>query len=154
MLVFRKALGNFDLIGSLDTDDHRDLRNFVPAVDVYEDAQKLVLKLEVPGILPEDLDVRVEGRTLTVKGERKFETEEKEENFRRIERRFGSFVRSFTLPGTVDVENVDATSVDGVLSISLVKKAEAKPKQIEVKVAPAASTSKQVEAKVADNQAA
>ena len=72
--------------------------NFVPAVDVYEDAEKLVLKLEVPGIRREDLDIRVEGRTLSVKGERKFEREEKEENFHRIERRYGSFVRSFTLP--------------------------------------------------------
>ena len=102
--------------------------NFVPAVAGYEDAQKLVLKLEVPGIRKEDLDIRVEGRTLTVKGERKFEAEEKEENFYRIERRYGSFARSFTLPGTVDVENVEAQAADGVLSISLAKKAEAKPK--------------------------
>src|SRR6201996_3139591 len=79
--------------------------NFVPAVDVYEDAQKLVLKLEVPGISPEDLDIRVEGRTLTVKGERKFEAEEKEENFHRIERRYGSLVRSFTLRATVHTED-------------------------------------------------
>ena len=124
--------------------------NFVPAVDVYEDAQKLVLKLEVPGIPKEALDIRVEGRTLTVKGERKFENEEKEENFHRIERRFGSFVRSFTLPNTVDVENVEANAADGVLSISLNKKPEAKPKQIEVKVgaAPVAGP-KQVEAKAA-----
>lgn len=125
--------------------------NFVPAVDVYEDAQKLVLKLEVPGIAKEDLDIRVEGKTLTVKGERKFESEEKEENFRRIERRYGSFVRSFTLPGTVDVESVEATSTDGVLSISLAKKPEAKPKQIEVKVASAAGAPKQVEAQAADS---
>jgi HSP20 family protein len=122
--------------------------NFVPAVDVYEDAQKLVLKLEVPGIRTADLDIRVEGRTLTVKGERKFEAEEKEENFRRIERRFGSFTRSFTLPVTVDTESVDATSADGVLSVTLAKKPEAKPKQIEVKTAPAATT-RQVEAEVA-----
>lgn len=108
--------------------------NFVPAVDVYEDAQKLVLKLEVPGIRKEDLDLRVEGRTLTVKGERKFENEEKEENFTRIERHFGSFVRSFTLPNSVDAESIEAQSVDGVLTISLGKKAEAKPRQIEVKV--------------------
>ena len=80
--------------------------NFVPAVDVYEDAQKLVLKLEVPGIRKEDLDIRVEGRTLTVKGERKFESEEKEENFVRVERRFGSFTRSFTLPATVSTEDI------------------------------------------------
>jgi len=120
--------------------------SFVPAVDVYEDAQKLVLKLEIPGIRKEDLDIHVEGRTLTVKGERKFETEEKEENFQRIERRFGSFVRSFTLPSTVNTEEVVAESADGVLSITLGKKPEAKPKQIQVQVKQAAETPKQVEA--------
>jgi HSP20 family protein len=122
--------------------------NFVPAVDVYEDAQKLVLKLEVPGIRREDLDIRVEGRTLSIKGERKLEAEEKEENFHRIERRYGSFVRSFTLPVTVNTDDIAATSQDGVLSISLAKKPEAKPKQIEVKIAPAATEHKQVEATV------
>jgi HSP20 family protein len=123
--------------------------NFVPAVDVYEDTQKLILKLEVPGIRKEDLDIRVEGRTLTVKGERKFEAEEKEENFQRIERRFGSFVRSFTLPATVSTDEIAAVSTDGVLSISLAKKPEAKPKQIEVKVAgsQAETAPRQVEAK-------
>ena len=119
--------------------------SFIPAVDVYEDVEKLVLKLEVPGIRREDLDVRVEGRTLTVKGERKFESEEKEENFHRIERRYGSFVRSFTLPSTVNTEKVEATSADGVVSISFAKKAEAQPKQIQVQVASAAEQ-KQVEA--------
>ena len=67
---------------------------FVPAVDVYEDAEKLVLKLEVPGVKPEDLDIRLENQTLTIKGERRFESNEKAENFHRIERRFGSFVRA------------------------------------------------------------
>ena len=118
--------------------------NFVPAVDVYEDTQKLVLKLEVPGIAKDDLDIRVEGRTLTVKGERKFEAEEKEQNYHRIERRYGTFVRSFTLPATVDTEDVQAVSQDGVLSITLAKKAESKPKQIAVK---AGEAPKQVEAK-------
>jgi HSP20 family protein len=88
----------------------------------------------------------VEGRTLSVKGERKFESEEKEENFHRIERRFGSFVRSFTLPSTVDTEQIAATSVDGVLSISLAKKPEAKQKQITVQVAGPGGDAKQVEA--------
>jgi len=119
--------------------------SFIPAVDVYEDVEKLVLKLEVPGIRREDLDVRVEGRTLMVKGERKFESEEKEENFHRIERRYGSFVRSFTLPSTVNTEKAEATSADGVVSISFAKKAEAQPKQIQVQVASAAEQ-KQVEA--------
>ena len=121
--------------------------NFVPAVDVYEDAHRLVLKLEVPGIRKEDLNINVEGRNLTVRGERKFESDEKEENFRRIERRFGSFTRTFTLPQMVDTESIDATSTDGVLNISLAKKPEAKPKQIEVKVGgPQTGAGKQVEA--------
>ena len=119
--------------------------SFVPAVDVYEDAEKLVLKFEVPGIPREALDIRVEGRTLTVKGERKFENEEKEENFHRIERRYGSFLRSFTLPSTLNTEQVEASSADGVLSISFAKKPEAQPKQIQIQVTPVAQ--KQVEAK-------
>ena len=109
--------------------------SFVPAVDVYEDAEKVVLKLEVPGIEEKDLDVRVENHTLTVKGERKFEKEEKEENFHRIERRYGSFYRAFTLPSTVDTENVDAKYNAGVLKLELKKKPEAQPKQIKVNVA-------------------
>jgi HSP20 family protein len=109
--------------------------SFVPAVDVYEDTNKVVLKLEVPGIDEKDLDIRMENNTLTVKGERKFETEEKEENFRRIERRFGSFFRSFTVPSTVDTENIGATYNAGVLKLELNKKPEAQPKQIKVNVA-------------------
>lgn len=120
--------------------------SFLPAVDVYEDEHKVVLKLEVPGIPKESLSLNIEGRTLTVKGERKFETEEKEENFQRIERRYGSFTRSFTLPATVDTENVSATTADGVLTISLAKKPEAKPRQIEVKAAQGSSAPRQVEA--------
>ncbi len=109
--------------------------SFVPAVDIYEDAQKVVLKLEVPGIEEKDLDIRVEDRKLTVKGERKFEKEEKQENFHRIERSFGSFIRAFTLPSTVDTETVKATYTAGVLKLELAKKAEAQPKQIKVNVA-------------------
>jgi HSP20 family protein len=109
--------------------------SFTPAVDVYEDPQKVVLKLEVPGIDEKDLDVRVENHTLTVKGERKFEKEEKEENFHRIERRYGSFYRAFTLPQTVDTENVQANYNAGVLKLELKKKAEAQPKQIKVNIA-------------------
>jgi HSP20 family protein len=109
--------------------------SFVPAVDVYEDTEKVVLKLEVPGVEEKDLDVRVENHTLTVKGERKFEKEEKEENFHRIERRYGSFYRAFTLPSTVDAQNVDAKYNAGVLKLELKKKPEAQPKQIKVNVA-------------------
>jgi HSP20 family protein len=124
--------------------------NFIPPVDVYEDAQQLVLKLEVPGIRQEDLDVRVENQTLTVKGERKFESHEKEENFHRIERRYGSFTRSFTLPQTVDAAAVKASYDNGVLSISLAKKEAAKPKQVKVEIGNgSAAQPKQVEGKTA-----
>ncbi len=120
--------------------------SFIPAVDIYEDAQHVALKLEIPGIRQEDLDIRVENQTLSVRGERKFEAEEKEENFHRIERRFGSFVRSFTLPQTVDTDTVKASYENGVLKISISKKAEAKPKQIKVELSNSASAPKQVEA--------
>ena len=108
--------------------------SFVPAVDIYEDSKKVVLKLEVPGIEEKDLDIRVENNTLTVKGERKFEKEEKEENFHRIERRYGSFYRAFTLPSTVDTEHINANYNAGILKLELSKKAEAQPKQIKVNV--------------------
>jgi HSP20 family protein len=108
--------------------------NFVPPVDVYEDEHNVTLKMEVPGIDQKDIDVRMENNTLTVRGERKFEKDEKEENFHRIERRYGSFYRAFTLPDTVDTENVSADYDNGVLKIKLAKKAEAKPKQIKVNV--------------------
>ena len=107
---------------------------FAPAVDIYEDSDKVTLKLEVPGIDEKDLDVRVENHTLTVKGERKFEKDEKEENFHRIARRYGSFYRSFTLPNTVDTENIAASYTNGVLKLELSKKPEAQPKQIKVNV--------------------
>jgi HSP20 family protein len=117
-----------------DGQDAATATSFAPAVDIYEDTQKVVLKLEVPGIDQKDLDIRVENRTLTVKGERKFEPEEKEENFHRIERRYGSFFRSFTLPSTVDTENVQASYNAGVLKLELAKKPEAQPKQIKINV--------------------
>ena len=124
---------------------------FVPPVDIYEDEHSLQLKLEVPGIEQKDLDVKVENNVLTVSGERKFEKEEKEENFRRVERRYGSFTRSFTLPNTVNPEDVSADYNDGVLKIRLGKRAEAKPKQIKVNVG---EGGKVLEAKKTPGQAA
>ncbi len=107
---------------------------FAPPVDVYEDEHNITLKIEVPGIDEKDIDVRIENNTLTVHGERKFEKEEKEENYRRVERQYGSFTRTFTLPTTVNPEQVQADYDKGVLKIKLAKKAEAKPKQIKVNV--------------------
>lgn len=136
---FREVVALQNRVNSLfrdfnESDSPLTTASFVPAVDVYEDAEKVVLKLEVPGIEEKDLDVRVENHTLTVKGERKFAQEEKEENFHRIERRYGSFYRAFTLPSTVDTENVDAKYNAGVLKLELKKKPEAQPKQIKVNV--------------------
>ena len=121
--------------------------SFAPAVDVYEDEHNVVLKIEVPGIDEKDIDVRVENNNLTVHGERKIEKEEKEENYRRVERQYGSFTRTFTLPPTVDTEHVSATYDKGLLNISLPKKAEAKPKQIKVNLGSTKSGEKTLEAK-------
>jgi HSP20 family protein len=107
---------------------------FAPPVDVYEDEHNVTLKIEVPGIDEKDIDVRIENNTLTVHGERKFEKEEKEENYRRVERQYGSFTRTFTLPNTVNQETVQADYDKGILKITLAKKVEAKPKQIKVNV--------------------
>jgi HSP20 family protein len=107
---------------------------FVPPVDIYEDEHKLMLKLEIPGIRQEDLDVRMENNTLSVKGERSFESEGKEENFHRVERRYGSFYRAFTVPNTVDANSIKAEYDAGVLRLELQKRPESKPKQIKVNV--------------------
>ena len=108
--------------------------SFAPAVDVYEDEHSVTLKIEVPGIDEKDIDVRIENNTLTVHGERKFDKDEKEDNYRRIERQYGSFTRTFTLPNTVDTDSVSANYEKGVLKVKLAKKTEAKPKQIKVNV--------------------
>jgi HSP20 family protein len=119
--------------------------SFAPPVDIYEDDQKLALKLEVPGVKQDDLDVQVEGRTLTVRGERKFDREEKQENFHRVEHRYGTFARSFTLPNSVDSENVKASYDAGVLQLEFAKKAEAKPRQIKIGVGSTTAERKQAE---------
>lgn len=105
---------------------------FVPAVDIYDDGEKVLLKLEIPGVKEEDVDIRIENQTLSVRGERKFETEEKQENYQRVERHYGSFSRSFTLPTSVDTENIGATYNAGVLKLELKKKASAQPRQIKI----------------------
>jgi HSP20 family protein len=117
-----------------DGNDSLSTAAFVPPVDIYEDEHKIVLKLEVPGMKESDLDIQLENNVLTVRGERKFEKEEKEENFHRIERRYGSFYRSFTVPNTVNPENVKASYDAGVLRLEMEKRPEAKPKQIKVEL--------------------
>jgi HSP20 family protein len=123
--------------------------SFAPPVDIYEDEHTITLKLEVPGIDEKNIDVSIENNTLTVHGERNIEKEEKEENFRRVERQYGSFTRSFTLPSSVDLAQVSAHYDRGVLKITLAKKAEAKPKQIKVNVGSEKSLEAKVNAKAA-----
>jgi HSP20 family protein len=110
-------------------------RAWVPPVDIYEtDGHEVVLKAELPDMKREDINVTFENGVLTLKGERKFEQDVKKENFQRIERRHGSFSRSFTLPNTVDAGRINASYKDGVLTIRLPQREEAKPKQIAVNV--------------------
>jgi HSP20 family protein len=105
-----------------------------PAVDIVETENDIVLRADLPGIDPKEVDIQVENGTLTLKGERKFESDVKEDDYRRIERVYGSFVRSFALPPTVDTEKVAAEYRNGVLELKLPKRPEAKPKQIKVAV--------------------
>ena len=125
--------------------------SFIPPVDIYEDGHKLVLKLEVPGIPQDDLHISMENQTLTIRGERKFVQDEKEENFHRIERRYGSFVRSFSLPATIEGDSARASYENGVLAITLAKKEAAKPKQVKIAIGAGGNKSgpKQVEASTA-----
>lgn len=104
-----------------------------PAVDIYETEEEFVVKAEIPEVQQSDIDIRVENNALTIKGERKLQREGRKENYHRIERAYGTFLRSFLLPGTVDKESIRATFKDGVLKIVLPKKEEVKPKQIEIK---------------------
>ena len=126
--------------------------SFVPPVDIYEDEHKLVLKLEIPGIRQEDLDVRMENNTLSVKGERSFQSEGKEENFHRVERRYGSFYRAFTVPTTIDPEGIKADYDAGVLRLELHKKPESKPKQIKVNVGSGKQLNQAAQSQVAQSQ--
>ena len=107
---------------------------WTPAADIYEDEEGLTLRFDLAGVDPKDVDIRFENGVLTLKGERKLEREERKENYHRVELSYGAFNRSFSLPGTVDAEKIRAESKNGVLSVHLPKKAEAKPKSIQVKV--------------------
>ena len=107
---------------------------WAPAVDIYEHEGNLVLKAELPGIDPKDVDVKVENNVLTLQGERRFESEVKREQYHRVERAYGGFSRSFTLPSVVDTEKIKAEFKDGVLRVSLPQREEAKPKQISIAV--------------------
>ncbi len=104
-----------------------------PAVDIYETEKAIVLKVELPGLSKDDINIEIKDDNLILRGERKFEKDIREENYHRIERSYGKFSRSFSLPGTIDRNKVDATFKDGILEIKIPKAEETKPKQIEIK---------------------
>jgi HSP20 family protein len=114
--------------------DEGSLTTWAPAVDIYETEQELVVKADLPDVKPENLDIRVENNILTIRGDRKFEKKVNENNYLRVERSYGSFSRSFSLASTVNTEAIKADYKDGVLTLSIPKREEAKPKQIKVQV--------------------
>jgi HSP20 family protein len=104
-----------------------------PSVDIYENKDQIVLEAELPGMKPDDVNIAIENNVLTVHGERKFEKKDERDNFHRVERSYGSFTRSFTLPPTVSSDAADAVFENGVLRLTLAKREEAKPRRIEIK---------------------
>jgi len=115
--------------------DQESMQAWAPPVDIYETEKEIVLKADLPDVKPEDVDIRLENNTLTLRGERRFEKDVKDENYHRVERQYGSFSRTFSLPTTVDADKIDARYESGVLRVVLPKREEARPKQIRVKAA-------------------
>jgi len=114
--------------------DNSALTTWAPAVDIYETENELVIKADLPDMEEKDIEVRVENSMLTIRGERKFEESVKEDNYLRVERAYGSFSRSFSLPNTVDTGAIQANYKNGVLKVQLPKRAESKPKQVKINV--------------------
>jgi HSP20 family protein len=114
--------------------DESSITTWAPAVDIFETEQELVVKADLPDIKPEELDIRVENNILTIRGERKFEKKVNESNYLRVERAYGAFSRSFSLANTVNSEAIKAEYKNGVLTLTVPKREEAKPKQIKVNV--------------------
>jgi HSP20 family protein len=114
--------------------DQSALTTWAPAVDIYETENELVLKADLPDVNEKDLDIRIESNILTLRGERKFEEKVKEDNYLRVERTYGSFSRSFSLPSTVDSGSIKADYKNGVLTVELPKRAESKPRQVKINV--------------------
>lgn len=104
-----------------------------PSVDIFENKDQIILEAELPGLSPDDVNISIENNVLTIHGERRFEKKDEGDNFHRVERSYGSFTRSFTLPPTVSSENVAANFDNGVLRLELAKREEAKPRRIEIK---------------------
>ena len=126
--VNRLFEGNF----TRDRSGHADLATWAPPVDIYETENELVVKADLPDLLEKDIDVRVENNTLTIRGERKFEKDINENNYLRVERAYGPFTRSFSLPNTINSEGIRAEYRNGILTLHMAKLEESKPKQIKI----------------------
>jgi HSP20 family protein len=106
---------------------------WTPSVDIFENKDQVVIEVELPGMKPEDVQISIENNVLTIQGEKKFEKKEESDNYHRIERRYGSFTRSFTLPPTVNSDDIKAEFDNGLLRVTIAKREEAKPRRIEIK---------------------
>jgi HSP20 family protein len=126
---FNRALGT---VPTRERDEELSLGAWIPPVDIAEEKDRIVLTAELPGFREDQVNIQLEGGVLTIRGERKFEDEKKDRNFHRVERSYGQFVRSFTLPNNVDRENIRASFDHGLLRVEMPKTAEARPRQIKI----------------------
>jgi HSP20 family protein len=135
MITLREKMNRmFEDVFTGRTEEGKDLTasTWAPSVDIFETEKELVLTAEVPGIDEKDIEIKIEENTLSLKGERKFEKETKEENYHRIERSYGSFYRAFTLPNSIDPEKIRATHENGVLKITMPKRDELQPRKVKI----------------------
>jgi HSP20 family protein len=134
MVTLREKMNRMfeDVFAGRSEDKELSASAWAPAVDIFETESELVMTVEVPGIDEKDIEIKIEDSTLTLKGERKFEKETKEENYHRIERSYGSFYRAFTLPNSIDPDKIQAEHENGVLKITMAKRQELKPRKVKI----------------------
>jgi HSP20 family protein len=134
MVTLREKMNRMfeDVFAGRSEDKELSASTWAPAVDIFETESELMMTVEVPGIDEKDIEIKIEDNTLTLKGERKFEKETKEENYHRIERSYGSFYRAFTLPNSIDPDKIQAEHENGVLKITMAKRQELKPRKVKI----------------------
>jgi HSP20 family protein len=128
--LFEEFFNDFPFSGSM----QESRENWMPSVDILEKDGNLILRAELPGMTEKQIDLKLEGNTLTMKGERKMDTEDKKNNYHRVESFYGSFTRSFRLPDTVDLEKINADYKNGILTVTIPQKPEVRPREIAVSV--------------------
>ena len=139
---FNRALGT---VAGRERDEELNLGTWIPPVDISEDKERITLTAELPGFREDQVDVQMEGGVLTIRGERKMEEEKEGRNFHRLERSYGHFVRSFTLPNNVDRDNIRAHFNNGLLEVEMPKREEAKPRQIKIGTGQESKKQKQID---------